>query len=74
MKTLQVREVPDEVLTELKLRALQSNQSLSAYVLGVLKQSCAVPTMEQLVAQVQTHPVVDAPCAAQFLAQARAQR
>lgn len=74
MKTLQVREVPDEVLTELKLRAVQSGQSLSAYALSVLKQSCAVPTMEQLVARVQTHPAVTSPRAAQFLAQAREQR
>lgn len=38
MKTIQVRDVPDEVHSELRMRAAAAGTSLSDYVLGELER------------------------------------
>ena len=46
-KTIQVRDVPDEVHREAKARAAREGISLSDYVLRVLELSLDVPAFEE---------------------------
>ena len=46
-KTIQVRNVPDEVHREAKARAAREGISLSDYVLRVLERSLEVPPFEE---------------------------
>ena len=52
MSALQLRDVPDDVHRELKVRAARSGQSLSEYVLGVLTRHVSTPTFEEVAARV----------------------
>lgn len=47
-KNLQVRDLDEEVLAELKARAARARQSLSAYAAQVLTESVARPTADDL--------------------------
>jgi plasmid stability protein len=51
MPTLQVRNVPEEVLRTLKARAVREGQSLSDYVLVELVRLASTPTMGELSAR-----------------------
>jgi hypothetical protein len=44
-KTIQIRNVPDEVHAELKARAAANGQSLSAYVLEHVNELASRPTI-----------------------------
>lgn len=46
-KTIQVRNVPDEVHREATARAAREGISLSAYVLRILERSLEVPPFEE---------------------------
>ena len=59
MGTLQVRDVPDEVSHALKARAAEAGQSLSEYVLGLLRRETSRPTLAQWMARVASRPGVD---------------
>jgi plasmid stability protein len=50
-KTLQVRELDEETVAELKARAARHRQSLSAYVARILIDSVATPTPDEIQAR-----------------------
>ncbi|WP_091054017.1 FitA-like ribbon-helix-helix domain-containing protein [Glycomyces sambucus] len=48
VKNLQVRDLDEEVLAELKARAARARQSLSAYTAQLLTEAVARPTADDL--------------------------
>jgi plasmid stability protein len=55
MKNLLVRDVPDEVHAELQRRAERAGQSLQQYVAGELRRLTERPTLDDLLARIETH-------------------
>lgn len=53
MKSLQIRNVPDEAHRRLKARAALEGKSLSEFALGELLRSLQRPTVEELAARVR---------------------
>ncbi|MFV0306734.1 MAG: FitA-like ribbon-helix-helix domain-containing protein [Desertimonas sp.] len=53
MKTLQIRNVPDDVHRTLKARAALSGRSLSEFALGELVRAAQRPTLGELVERVE---------------------
>ena len=53
MKTLQIRNVPDEVHRRLKARAAMEGRSLSELALDELRKSLERPTRRELIVRVQ---------------------
>lgn len=51
MKTLQVRNVPDEVHAELRRRAAQAGMSLQEYLRALLDEVVQRPTVEEVLAR-----------------------
>ncbi|MFD3409815.1 hypothetical protein [Streptomyces cyaneofuscatus] len=51
MATIHLREVPDETMTTLKIRAARSGQSLQAYLLQLLVGEAALLTPEEAAEQ-----------------------
>lgn len=50
MATVYVRDVSDDALTVLKVRAAAEHQSLQAYVRDVIEREAALPTLEEAAA------------------------
>ena len=48
MKTIQIRNVPDETHLELRIRAAKANMSLSDYVLAELERKTAKPPIAEV--------------------------
>jgi plasmid stability protein len=61
MGTLQVRDVPDDLSRVLKERAAEAGQSLSEYVLALLRAQAQRPTMDQWLDRVASREPVDLP-------------
>jgi plasmid stability protein len=59
MKTLQVRNVPDDVHRTLKVRAAQQGRSLSDYLLEELQRIAEQPTMEEVLARIASREPVE---------------
>ncbi|MFJ8012677.1 FitA-like ribbon-helix-helix domain-containing protein [Streptomyces sp. NPDC096339] len=53
MATLYVRDLSDEALAELKIRAARSRQSLQAYARTLLEEEAATPSIEDVVARIR---------------------
>ncbi|MDV9188610.1 antitoxin [Streptomyces sp. SR27] len=53
MATLYVRDLSEEALTELKIRAARNRQSLQAYARTLLEQEAATPSLEDVIARIQ---------------------
>ncbi|MFE5729746.1 antitoxin [Streptomyces sp. NPDC056528] len=53
MATLYVRDLSEEALTELKIRAARNRQSLQAYVRTLLEQEAATPSLDDVVARIR---------------------
>ena len=51
-KMIQIRNVPDELHREAKVRAARAGMSLSGYLLRELERTLAEPTMEELLARI----------------------
>lgn len=51
VKALQIREVPEDVLRVLRVRAAEQGLSLSGYVLQVLREHAAHPTVREVVSR-----------------------
>jgi len=51
-KMIQIRNVPDELHREAKVRAARAGMSLSGYLLRELERTLAQPTMEELLARI----------------------
>ena len=76
MGTLQVRDVPDDLSRVLKERAAEAGQSLSEYVLALLRAQARRPTLDQWLDRVASREPVDMPpdAAAGALRSAREER
>jgi plasmid stability protein len=59
MKMIQVRNVPDEIHRELKVRAARQGVSLSDYVLELARRDVARPTMQEWMARVEARPIIE---------------
>jgi hypothetical protein len=59
MATLEIMDVPDDVLRMLNSRAAESGQSLSEYVLGLLTRDVQRPTIEELTRRVESRGRVE---------------
>ncbi|HZE41393.1 MAG TPA: hypothetical protein VE172_21545 [Stackebrandtia sp.] len=53
MTSLHVREIPENTLSTLKVRAANSGQSLQAYVRQLLNREAAMLTLEEVFARAQ---------------------
>ncbi len=51
-KMIQIRNVPDELHREAKVRAARAGMSLSGYLLRELERTLAQPTTEELLARI----------------------
>ncbi len=51
-RTIQIRNVPEKLHSELKLRAAKSGRSLSDYLLAELSELAARPTLEEVFARI----------------------
>jgi len=60
-KTLQVRDLPDDVHRRLKLRALEEGRSMSDYVREQLTEIASRPTLAEIYARIDASPAVDIP-------------
>lgn len=61
MKTLQIRNVPDEVHRELKARAAREGRSLSEFALAELRRSLQRPTRREFLERLATREPFDIP-------------
>jgi len=59
MKMIQVRNVPDEIHRELKVRAARQGVSLSDYVLELARQDVMLPTVAEWMARVESRPIIE---------------
>ncbi|MBT2406784.1 MULTISPECIES: antitoxin [unclassified Streptomyces] len=53
MATLYVRDLSEEALAELKIRAARNRQSLQAYARALLEQEAATPSIDDVVARIR---------------------
>ncbi|EKX60319.1 antitoxin [Streptomyces ipomoeae] len=51
MTALTIRDVPDDQIQTLKVRAAQAGQSLQAYFLDLIARETSKPTMAEMVAR-----------------------
>ena len=56
MSTIQIRNVPEQLHKELKVRAAQEGRTLSDYVLDELRVAAGRPTMSQWLRHVDALP------------------
>ena len=54
VKTIQIRNVPDDVHQELRIRAAKANQSLSDYVLAELERTTAKPPIAEVLGRARS--------------------
>jgi antitoxin FitA len=60
MSMIQIRNVPEKLHHELKLRALKRHMSLSDFLLSEIKRLAARPDLESLTSRISNHePVGD---------------
>jgi len=74
MKTLYVRDVPDDVVETLKVRAAAEGRSLSAYVATELTRIAARPTNAEVVARLRDRDRSTGPTASEIVAAVEAGR
>lgn len=56
MKMIQVRNVPDEIHRELKVRAAREGVSLSEYILELARRDVARPSMKEMLERLRSRP------------------
>lgn len=56
MKMIQVRNVPDEIHRELKIRAAREGVSLSEYLLELARRDVARPSMKEMLERLRAGP------------------
>jgi len=74
MKTIQVRNVPDDLHRALKARAAREGTTLSDLILGELPRLAHKPTPEQILARIRERDPVPGSPAADLIAADRDQR
>lgn len=52
--TLQIRNVPDDIHTAVRIRAAQAGVSVSDYLLDLVRELVTQPTMAEIVARART--------------------
>jgi len=55
----QLKNLPDELHTRLKVRAAQAGMSMSDYVIAELRRALEAPTREEFLARLRSQPRVD---------------
>ena len=55
-RMVQIRNVPDRLHRTLKVRAAESNLSLSDYLLRILERDARLPTLEEVRARLASRP------------------
>lgn len=56
---IQIRNVPDALHKQLKMRAAKQGKSLSEFLLGVAEKEMETPDIEEILARVRRLPVDD---------------
>ncbi len=74
MKTLYVRDVPDDVVQTLKERAAAEGRSLSAYVATELTKIAGRPTSEEVIARLSARDRSTGPTPGEIVASVEARR
>jgi antitoxin FitA len=74
MKTIQIRNVPDDLHRALKVRAAQEGSTLSHYILAALPRLADKPTAEQVAARIRQRSPVGGPPAAELIREERDKR
>jgi plasmid stability protein len=75
MKMVQVRNVPDDVHRELKVRAARRGVTVTDYVLQLIETDLARPTLEEALARIARLPRPRVPVhGADLVREARAER
>lgn len=74
MATVQVRNVPDDVLRRLKVEAAQNGRSLNAFMLERMSEWAVRPTLAEYAQSVQARPVGSSPTTAEIVAEIRKHR
>lgn len=57
-KMIQIRNVPDSLHRRLKARSAMAGMSLSDYLLAEIRRLAERPTIEEMLARLQTRPTV----------------
>jgi antitoxin FitA len=74
MKTLQIRNVPDDLHRALKERAAREGTTMSELILRELPRLVRRPSPEEIRARILSRPPVGGPPAAELIREARAER
>lgn len=59
MTALTIRDVSDDAVRTMKIRAAQAGQSLQAYLRGLIEREAAKPTVAQAVEQARREATAD---------------
>lgn len=59
MTALTIRDVSDDAVRTMKIRAAQAGQSLQAYLRGLIEREAAKPTVAQAIAQARREATAD---------------
>jgi antitoxin FitA len=59
MTALTIRDVPEETVRTMKIRAAQNGQSLQAYLRSLIEREAARPTVAEAVEQARRHATAD---------------
>jgi plasmid stability protein len=59
MSAITIRDVPDDTVNALKVRAAQAGKSLQAYALDLLSREAAKPTLAEMAARLERETRTD---------------
>jgi antitoxin FitA len=59
MTALTIRDVPDDAVRTMKIRAAQAGQSLQAYLRGLIEREAAKPTVAEAVERARREAAAD---------------
>jgi antitoxin FitA len=74
MKMIQVRNVPDDLHRDLKVRAAREGTTLSDYILAELPRLAHKPSAEQVLLRIRERSPVGGPAAADLIRSERDRR
>lgn len=60
----QIKNLPEEMHTRLKVRAAYAGMSMSDYIVAELRRALEVPTRDEFLARLRSQPRVDLPTGA----------
>ncbi|WBB57768.1 antitoxin [Streptomyces sp. WMMC500] len=59
MPAVTIRDVPEDTLRAIKVRAAQEGKSLQSFLHELIQREATIPTMEEIVAHIRGHAAVD---------------